>query len=707
MVNFPTSLDTDETLFLVHDSLRVQLDVDYQPGDTTVIVSGDEATFSRFPPTGIITLTEQCSEVDLRATTLTYSGKGTFSFTGCRVLNGLVDAAKPRRITNVTQNVMAEHHNVLKDSLIACQTAVGVQGEKALVPLSGTMEARINFLRALVLKPTAWFSVNKRIGILPLCVNFVDQSSRDPDVWVWDFGDSTTETINRSNTVTNGNTTKCYYSPGSYNVTLTVTNSYGNSSVVFNELIVARVDAPDEATIDFVPLPSQILSGGVIRTPTNAIVTIVVTDNGEQTLDPVVRYVWNLQDDLEHDTSSVARASYSLGGYYDVKVTTETQLGAYRTSIFDSDIDVVEQTNLWHFIFDPSDPANAVTKTVYNYEFGLLSEFYKSAGPAVTAITRNYNFLTGQPEQVQQTREFRRNNGFAPTSLLTSGNRGNSLLFWAEGAAANNLPQFIRFLQFNGFDGVYATPAINSITDVYPRFWNWFSMSSTTQVHFLFGVPGAYPQPAGSPTNLNQDSLFLNNYATQTTAFTPGTLLNGATDLANNPGGGANGDFSVYRAAWRGPSGYFLRNTGGGPFFQIKSFYMTDSLTLGQEIGVVRKLTDMPGNVKLEGQLVNLSSGLYFFNNTGEVLVYDPVSNIWGTGGPGVNSPLFTQFQDTSVPGYDNPANTLIAASDSESRAYLFFDYSIDANMSFNDVDRLFRKLPPRPAGEQFLAGIY
>jgi hypothetical protein len=64
--DFPKNLDTDDNLFLVHDSLRVRLLEDYiaNSNQKSILIEGDETIISRFPTTGIITLTEQCSEID-------------------------------------------------------------------------------------------------------------------------------------------------------------------------------------------------------------------------------------------------------------------------------------------------------------------------------------------------------------------------------------------------------------------------------------------------------------------------------------------------------------------------------------------------------------------------------------------------------------------------------------------------------------------
>lgn len=139
-------------------------------------------------------------------------------------------------------------------------------------------------------------------------------------------------------------------------------------------------------------------------------------------------------------------------------------------------------------------------------------------------------------------------------------------------------------------------------------------------------------------------------------------------------------------------------------FFRLKSFYKTEG-TISSPLQTIRKLTDMPGTTKFEGQMVGLTNGLYFFNNSGEVMLYNPVTNSWGTGG--VSSSDFTKLQDKDVTDYDNTSNTLIAVSDQSTKAYLFFDYSTKAQMKFNESDLTFSSLPVRPSGEQFMASLY
>lgn len=701
--NYPGAIDTDANLYLVHDALRTQLADDYNPGDTSITVNSDPIV-ANFPPTGIITLTEQCSDIGLRASSFTYTSHTATTFDGLVILPGFTDIVKPKRITDVTLNVVAEHHNALKDALIAIETFVGVQGDISLVPLKGTMEARINFLRKLVLQPRAWFTVNKRIGIIPLCIQFSDFSTREPLIWDWNFGDGTSQIISRTATTLVGDISKCYFTPGMFTVNLTVSNSFGVNSVTLPNYIVARVQAPNPVTITFAPQANQIYANGVLRSTTNQLINIMIASSGQQPLDPILKYTWDLTDDLTHDNSSVATASYSIGGIYDVEVRTDTTLGAYRITDISGAIDIIEQVNLWHFIFDPNAPAGSITKNLFTYEFGTISETYKVVDlPPTVAVTRNPAFLAGRDEPNRQTSEFLRNNGFTPKTLVSSGNQGNCLLWWSEGGVNYTDPQIIRFRELAPFDQIWITPTLGTGNDTIPRQWNWLSLASASNVYFLFGN---VPSGVGSPTNQTLTTLALLNYNVGNATLTSQNYLNGANELMNNVGGGSDGDFSVYRGTWQDPTGFFVRNDGTGVFFRLRSFYHTEGI-LSQPIQFIRKLNDMAGSTKFEGQMVALTNGIYFFNNTGEVSVYNPTTNIWTTGGPGINSPVFTQLQDTSVVGFDSPNNTLLAAGDSNHVAYLSYDYSVKAFMKFNEIDMTFTTLPIRPSGEQFTMGVF
>lgn len=708
MTNYPEQLDADATLYLVHDSLRVRLAEDYIPGNRKIIVDPDPVVLT-FPPTGIITLTEQCSFIDDRAISFSYTGRAANSFTGLTLLQGFRDVPKPKRLTDVTQNVMAEHHNAIKDALISIEEMAGKKGEVGLVPLQGTMQQRISYLRELVLKPKSWFSADKRVGIAPLTVNFEDLSLRAPSKFVWDFGDGTTETINYPNIpagfiegtslkpAPSGSVSKTYVSPGIYDVTLTTTNRFGTNGITIKEFINVRTQAPDPAVIEFVPTATQVLLGNIIRARTDSVISIVVDDNGEQPLDPIASYEWNLNDDLIHPNFPATEAEYAIGGYYDVVIRTNSQFGSYRITTFPKVIDVIERTNLWHGIFDPTSP-NSPSKSLSLFEFGLVSEVYKLRTFNTLLVKRDQRFLNGLPNRDQQAREFLRNNGIAQRTLVDSGDGGTALLYWATGASDPHAKQHIQFSQFNGFFDTFVTPHIQGHPDgKLQRDWNWTSLDGTGNIYFLFGTTGR-KDPQANPT---KTTLNLNNLTPKNVDLAEHSLENGADELLTQVGDGSDGEFSVYRSCWRDSTGFIARNDGTGSYFRIKSFYKTEGI-LSDQIQTIRKLADIPGTTKLEGELVPLTNGIYFFNNSGEVSVYNPITDVWATGGPGVNSPAFSSLQDHAATNFDSLANTLIATGDGDRTAYLSFDYSSNAFMKFNEIDATFTLLNPRPSGEQF-----
>ena len=120
-ITFPTTLDTETNLYVVKDSAYLVLVKDYNPGDTTITVELDTQKTLLFPPTGIITLTEQCSDPQYRGLSFYYGSRTNTVFSDLTIINPELDHYKPSRVTTVVMNVMAEHHNNIKDSVIAIE----------------------------------------------------------------------------------------------------------------------------------------------------------------------------------------------------------------------------------------------------------------------------------------------------------------------------------------------------------------------------------------------------------------------------------------------------------------------------------------------------------------------------------------------------------------------------------------------------------
>lgn len=760
--NYPTSIDTNQQLFQVHDALRVRLIEDYAPGDTSISVLGTDVIFRQFDTTGIITLTEQCSEPDLRAISFYYSSITIpttddlntpiiATFNGLELLSGFTDVSKLKDITDVTQNVMSLHHNNLKDALIAIEHMAGKKGEEPNGPLEGTMEQRISYLRDIVLAPKAWFSANHTLGLAPFAVTFKNESFRlgtdGTSVSVeskWDFGDNTgpsiitiEETTEVPSNITDvlvvdtdgGEIIKTYTSPGIYDVTLTVTNDFGTDSVTFPGLITARFPAPGLATIEFIQRAGQVVTSGTpsggpypdnppsIRSVINELIDVYIpsglnintgdTNSGEVVdesntpVDPVVSYSWKFSDDLEHNNSSTAHALFSVGGYYDLVLRTDTEFGAYRFTIYDNAFDIVENINLWLWTYDTGTNVAAT-------EFGLISETFKTKSTNLLTLDQDDSFLDGAANEDQQKAEFLRNNGFAPRGSSNSGGGGVGLLYWASGRGALDpvTDEEIVMSEYNGFLDTYTDrPSIS-------RPWNWIGFPTTSSIYFFLGGITSAIAADTSPTNQVLDKFDLAALTDSQTTFTNSNYKNGADELKTNEvtfdgdGNPEQGHMSVYRSCWKDDVGYFLRNEGVGTFFRLRTFYKTSGNT-SEPFVDIRKLPSMAGSAKVEGQLVAMSQGVYFFCNSGTVTAYSPTSGIWAVGGPGVNSSAFRLLQDTSVSGFDDASQTLLAASDGDKTTYLSFDYSVNAFIKFNEIDTTFSGVTARPSGTQWQMAIY
>jgi PKD repeat protein len=747
---YPDAIDTNQNLYQVNDALRVVLAEDYIPGATSITVLGDEDTMRAFNATGIITLTEQCSDPELRAISFYYGLRTLTTFEQLELLPEFIDSPKPKNLTNVTQNVMAVHHNSLKDAAIAIEKFAGKKGEVAIRPLEGTMEQRINFLRKLALAPKAWFKVDKNIGLAPLTVEFQDQSFRlysdgaSQNVeFVWDFGDNNGPSIitieedtevppSTTNVLVKdpdgGKIKKTYTKPGIYTVSLTVTNDFGTDTVIFDDLINARFAAPDYAVIDFVQRAGQIVTAGLpvggpyttppkIRSASNSIIDLTINpginsftgrtysgeavDGNNNPIDPIQFYTWSFSDDLTHNNSSNARAVFSVGGIYDLHLRVDTEFGSYRITSYEDCFDIVEKVNLWLWTYNN-------TASVSSSEFGLVSETFKTKSSTALTLGVDDSFLTGQVNETQQKREFLRNNGFAQRGSSSSGSGGIGLLYWASGRSSMASPttEEILMSEYNGFVETYTSkPSI-------ARPWNWLSFASTTNLYFFLGGVTSTIAPNTSPTNQVKSNMLLSDLSVTNATFGSSNYKNGAIELTNNEvtydmsGDSLQGNMSVYRSTWHQDAGYFLRNEGVGDFFRIKSFYKTSGTTV-EPFQDIRKLPDMIGSAKVEGQLVSMSQGVYFFTNSGSIAAYNTVSGVWATGGPGANSSAYRLLQDTDVLGFDNANQTLLAASDGDKLTYLSFDYSPKAFIKFNESDNTFSGVTSRPVGTQWQMAIY
>ena len=87
-------------------------------------------------------------------------------------------------------------------------------------------------IRVASLAPRAAFASDLQTGEAPLTIHFQDASTGDVSAWYWDFGDGTH--------ASEASPAHTYRAPGSYPVTLTVTNAFGSQTFTGAEPIVVR-----------------------------------------------------------------------------------------------------------------------------------------------------------------------------------------------------------------------------------------------------------------------------------------------------------------------------------------------------------------------------------------------------------------------------------------------------------------------------------
>ena len=77
--------------------------------------------------------------------------------------------------------------------------------------------------------PVANFTGNPLAGCSPVIINFQDLSTGSPTSWSWNFGNGNTSVLQ--------NPTASYFTPGTYTVTLTVTNANGSNTLTRTQYI--------------------------------------------------------------------------------------------------------------------------------------------------------------------------------------------------------------------------------------------------------------------------------------------------------------------------------------------------------------------------------------------------------------------------------------------------------------------------------------
>ena len=168
------------------------------------------------------------------------------------------------------------------------------------------------------LPPVAAFTTNVTSGTAPLFVLFTDTGTGGtPISWYWDFGDG----INSKHAQT---ATHTFTSPGTYNVTLTVTNTAGSNTVKkLNCITVTPLQAP--VANFFSPQAEQMSDSGKSISINE---TVSFTDNS--TGSPA-SWLWDFGDGATSTARNPEHVYTAMGGYT-VTLTAANSVGNNTTS---------------------------------------------------------------------------------------------------------------------------------------------------------------------------------------------------------------------------------------------------------------------------------------------------------------------------------------------------------------------------------------
>ncbi len=158
-------------------------------------------------------------------------------------------------------------------------------------------------------QPVANFTGAPLAGCSPLIVNFQDLSTGGPTSWNWDFGNGNTSTLQ--------NPTASYFTPGTYTVTLTVTNAGGNNSLVRTNYVTVY----EPPTVNF---SASVTSGCFpLRVQMTDLSTAGVGNTN-------VSWEWDFGNGIT-STQQNPQVTYTTAGVFNVTLKVTNDKGCTRT----------------------------------------------------------------------------------------------------------------------------------------------------------------------------------------------------------------------------------------------------------------------------------------------------------------------------------------------------------------------------------------
>jgi len=204
---YPEGLDTKDSLYQAKNNAITSLSQSL-PYEGQFIVVDDTTSF---PPYGLLLVGQEIIYYASKTNTVFQNLKRGFA--GSRQNQWPIG-------TIISNAVLAEMHNALKDAIIKIETNLGLSFNPDVKSLNGILTAQ----EQRFLAPKPLFRGVPLKGPTPLTVKFQNFSSGDPIKFLWDFGDGGTS-VDTSPTHT-------YLAEGKYDVKLNMITSLGAQGII-------------------------------------------------------------------------------------------------------------------------------------------------------------------------------------------------------------------------------------------------------------------------------------------------------------------------------------------------------------------------------------------------------------------------------------------------------------------------------------------
>ncbi|MDB5195638.1 MAG: hypothetical protein JWP88_8 [Flaviaesturariibacter sp.] len=238
--------------------------------------------------------------------------------------------------------------------------------------------------------PSANFTSDITSGCAPIVVNFQDQSIGSPTGWQWDFGNGSTSTRQNPSTT--------YITPGTYTVTLTVTNANGSHTTTKTNYITVY----NEPVAAFITDKRSGCSPAVIK----------FTDQSTTPQGTVINaWKWDFGDG-NSSTQQNPQHVYRTVGSYTVTLTVTSDKGCKKLITKPNYIDVTSGINASFGYTDPGVCSAPATVQFNN----------TSSGPGT--ITYSWSFGNGNNATVNNPSTTYTTNGLYHVVLLVASNQG-------------------------------------------------------------------------------------------------------------------------------------------------------------------------------------------------------------------------------------------------------------------------------------------